>query len=264
MEHINRKPKTLNRNQKNAILVTLLTLLMMAASCIAGYAGYNIFNETQEYRQSDEAYDFVLGEASSDETEYTIDFDTLAKINPDITGWIRMEGTPINYPVVWSAEKGDYYLKHLFTGEYNNAGCVYIDPHNKSDMSDKNTVIYGHNMRNGTMFAMLANYKNPEFYKADRKVYYLTSDGRAFMLEPFAGYVTVGSDAYVQVSFADDEDFMDYVNAKIERSTFKSEIQITPDDQIVTLSTCSYHANDGRFALFCKSTEIDVEQALVM
>ena len=77
----------MNRNQKNAILVTLLTLLMVAASCIAGYAGYNIFNETQEYRQSDEAYDFVLGEASSDETEYTIDFDTLAKINPDITGW---------------------------------------------------------------------------------------------------------------------------------------------------------------------------------
>ena len=66
------------------------------------------------------------------------------------------------------------------------------------------------------------------------------------------------------MSFADDEDFRDYVNAKIERSTFKSEIQIKPDDQIVTLSTCSYHANDGRFALFCKSTEIDVEQALVM
>ena len=181
MEHVTRKPKRMNRNQKNAILVILLTLLMMVASCIAGYAG-----------------------------------------------------------------------------------CVYIDPHNKSDMSDENTVIYGHNMRNGTMFAMLANYKNPEFYKTDRKVYYLTSDGRAFMLEPFAGYVTVGSDAYVQVSFADDEDFMDYVNAKIERSTFKSEIQIKPDDQIVTLSTCSYHTNDGRFALFCKSTEIDVEQALVM
>ena len=84
------------------------------------------------------------------------------------------------------------------------------------------------------------------------------------MLEPFAGYVTDGSDAYVQVDFVDDEEFINYVNAKIDRSTFRSDIQITPEDQIVTLSTCSYHANDGRFALFCKSTEIDVEQALVI
>ena len=84
------------------------------------------------------------------------------------------------------------------------------------------------------------------------------------MLEPFAGYVTDGSDAYVQVDFVDDEEFINYVNAKIDRSTFRSDIQITPEDQIVTLSTCSYHANDGRFALFCKSTEIDVEEALVM
>ena len=84
------------------------------------------------------------------------------------------------------------------------------------------------------------------------------------MLEPFAGYVTDGGDAYVQVNFSDDEEFINYVNAKIDRSTFRSDIQITPEDQIVTLSTCSYHANDGRFALFCKSTEIDVEQALVI
>lgn len=252
--------KKKKRRKSNKWLMRLLTLVMIAAIGAAGYAGYNIFSEAREYEESDTAYDFVVGEATKDDTEYSIDFNTLAQINPDITGWIRMDGTPINYPVVFNPEKGDYYLKHLFTGEYNNAGCVYIDPHNQSDMSDKNTVIYGHNMRNGTMFAVLANYKKQEYYKSSQKIYYLASDGRAFMFEPFAGYVTTGSDAYVQVTFADDNDFMNYVSDKIRKSTFRSETEIGPEDQIVTLSTCSYHVNDGRFALFCKSTEIDPKQ----
>ena len=81
------------------------------------------------------------------------------------------------------------------------------------------------------------------------------------MLEPFAGYVTTGADAYVKVTFADDNDFMNYVNDKIRKSTFRSETEIKPEDKIITLSTCSYHVNDGRFALFCKATEVDPSEA---
>ena len=252
--------KTKKRRKRKFSIVNLLLILVLAVSIGAGvYAAANIFKTTEEIKQSDESYEYVLGEASHDDYVGNIDFEVLKTINPDVVGWIKMENTPINYPVVYNPEKGDYYLKHLFTGEYNNAGCLFIDVHNKSDMSDRNTVIYGHNMHNGSMFAALEKYKDPSFYQTHKELYYYTSDGRVFRLEPFAGYITTGEDMYVQVEFNTKSSYKEYIDSKIAKSTFQSDVELLPKDKIVTLSTCSYHTNDGRYALFCKSTEITGE-----
>ena len=262
MEHVKKKKKKPDVAM-TGILISIYIMIGIALVVAVTY-GYKVYKETMEYKQVSDKYDEIAtavvetpapDSVSESDLNFEIDFETLKNINPDIRGWIYMEDTPINYPVVWSTD-GEWYLKHLFTGEYNNGGCVYIDDRNNSDLTDKNTVFYAHNMKNGTMFAALLGYKDPAFYKDHKEIYYKDVNGSMYKFEPFAGYTTTGDDAYVITEFADDNMFMEYVNQKISSSTFRSDIQITPSDQIVTLSTCSYHTQDGRYALFCKLTKI--------
>lgn len=258
MEHVKRVRR--KQKKKSKALTVLLIFIIAIAAGVGGYAASQVFKDVQEIKESEEKYEYVLGQAvKAEEKEYNVDFETLGKINSNITGWIIMENTPINYPVVWS-EDNEFYLKHLFTGEYNNAGCIYIETANSKDMTDKNTVMYGHNMKNGTMFAALLNYRKQEFYDANKVLYYIRSDGAMFRLEPFAGYISSGDDPYIEIEFDSTEAFYEYVNHKIANSTFRSSVQIQPEDRIVTLSTCSYHVNDGRYAVFCKSTEMSPQE----
>ena len=173
--------------------------------------------------------------------------------NPDFCAWLWQEGTAIDYPVVLGGDN-EYYLNHLFDGEKNKLGCLFMDCRNKGDFSDKNTVIYGHNMKNGSMFHSLTDYKDPVVY-ATRPTMTIYTPDETYMLELFAGAVVSGDAPSVKINFESEEAFMAYVDALKANSTFDSHVEVTPEDRLVTLCTCSYEYDNARYVLAGKLEE---------
>ena len=117
-----------------------------------------------------------------------VDFDSLRAVNPEIVAWLSIDDTNIDYPVVQHSDN-DYYLHHLFTGEWNSSGCLFMDCNNLADFSDLHTIIYGHHMDNGSMFQNLMGYKGQSFYD-EHPTAQLFTPGGTYTVEFFAGYVT--------------------------------------------------------------------------
>lgn len=176
-----------------------------------------------------------------------VDFESLRAVNPEIVAWLTIEDTNIDYPVAQHGDN-DYYLHHLFNGEWNSSGCLFLDCHNQSDFSACHTIIYGHHMDNGAMFQNLMYYKDQAFYDEHSDARLITPDG-TYTVEFFAGYVAnVDSDAW-ELNFTSDKDFEDWLEAAMERSAFESKVIPSTADRIITLSTCSYEFYNARFVL---------------
>ncbi len=176
-----------------------------------------------------------------------VDFESLRAVNLEIVAWLSIDGTTIDYPVAQHSDN-DYYLHHLFTGEWNSSGCLFMDCKNHADISDRHTIIYGHHMDNGTMFQNLMYYKEQSFYD-EHPTAQLFTPGGTYTVEFFAGYVTsVDGDAW-KLDFATDAEFEDWIENAKEKSLFKSSAAPTAEDKLVTLSTCSYEFYNARFVL---------------
>ena len=258
----NRKKKHKKLSRAGRIITDLI---LVAALCVAGYSGYKLYEGLSTYSQSKNVYDEIRETAvkkpetvkqedsSQQETQedvYVIDHAALSAINSDYVGWIRMKNSYIDYPMVQGTDNS-FYLDHLYTKEYNYVGSVFIDCNNSRDFSDRNTVIYAHNVKNGTMFMEIAKFEDPSYY-ADHDVIEIETQECNYKLYPVAGILTNGSDNYVAYNFASDEEFMNYVSYFTGNSTFTSNVVLEPTDQTVLLSTCSYSLEDGRYALLCR------------
>lgn len=175
-----------------------------------------------------------------------VDFAALSQINPDIVGWLYIEGTPINYPVV-QGKNNDYYLNHQFDRSYNSAGCLFLDAVNSPLLLDRNTIIYGHHMKNRSMFHSLTKYKQQAFFDAHPSAWLVTPAG-TYQIQFFSGYVsdTAGTAWTIDSSDADYEAWLAAAKAK---SCFVSPILPTAQDRVVTLSTCSYEFQNARFVV---------------
>ena len=175
-----------------------------------------------------------------------IDFDRLHAINDNVVAWLLSPGTQINYAVAQSGDN-DFYLHRLIDGSASNGGTPFADYRCSSDFSDWNTVIYGHNMKSGSMFAGLTNYFDPAFYE-EHPVMYLYVPGKRYTLELVAGYETdVYDSVYSLPVTKEDRDQIAAYAAK--RSAFDAGIVVGGEDRLVTLSTCTYDYDDARFVL---------------
>ncbi len=183
----------------------------------------------------------------------TVDFNALLNRNKDIIGWLYCPDTIINYPVV-QGKSNDQYLRRDLDGKYLVSGTVFADYRNGTLTSDPNYIIYGHNMKNGSMFNILAKYKQQEFYDKHPIIYYLTPDA-TYRLELFAGLVIKRNDKIYTLN-QNKEEFLSLAEEYRAKSTFKSNTVITPEDTVVTLSTCSYEFDNARYIVMCKLVEI--------
>ena len=176
-----------------------------------------------------------------------VDFEALQAINPDVTGWLIIDGTNINYPVVLGRDN-QYYLRHLFTGEYNAAGCIFLDSRNTRGFADRHSILYGHHMGNGTMLNGLMDYKEQAFYDAHLTTLLLAPTGN-YKIEFLSGYVaSIRAEAW-QVEFGSEEGFAEWIHAAKSKSLFQSRMAPIQSDRILTLSTCSYEFENARFVL---------------
>ncbi len=140
------------------------------------------------------------------------------------------------------------YLHHLFTGEWNSSGCLFMDCQNRPDFLDRHTIIYGHHMDNGSMFQNLMGYKDQSFYDEHPTAQLFTPDS-TYTVEFFAEYVTSVDRAAWKLDFASDAEFGEWIENAKEKSLFESPVSSTTADKIVTLSTCSYEFYNARFVV---------------
>ncbi len=189
------------------------------------------------------------GEASYDYGQ-EVDMDYLRTVNSDIVGWLYCPGTVINYPVV-QGNDNSYYLTHLADGSENRNGSLFIDCDNAADLSDENTIIYGHHMQSGAMFASLVKYADQAYYEAHPYMYLDVGDVQ-YLVEVFAGYdAAVDDDAYCR-TFACEKDFAEWLGQVKAKSDFSADVKVAVGDRVISLSTCSYGFEDARYVVHGK------------
>ena len=174
-----------------------------------------------------------------------IDHEKLAGLNEDYACWIYAPGTQIDYPIV-QCEDNSYYLKRLFNREKNSAGTLFIDYRNLPDFQDPNTLIYGHHMRNDSMFGTLTDYVDQAYFEAHPYML-IMSDEEIAILELFAGYTTSDEDHCYDIAISDENDMRAFLDEAARKTNFLSGVQVQPFDRLVTLSTCAYAFEDARY-----------------
>ena len=189
----------------------------------------------------------------------TVDFEALRETGPDIIGWLTLPDTGINYPVT-QTDDNEYYLRHLYDGTYNKTGCLFADYENQADFSDRNAIIYGHNMRDGSMFAALNEYDGQSYYDEHPQMYLVTPDG-GYIMEIFTAFAAKpaesGSDTSPwRLTWKDDGAYTTWLSAMAERSVVETDVTVTSSDKVLTLSTCT-PGGASRFIVMGKLVEVD-------
>lgn len=248
-----------------------ISVLILAVSLMS-FSGFKLWNIYSEYAAGDELYDDYVNSFFHDNLDFeeverveeaeevekktlnfAINFDDLFEENKDIVGWIYSENTPINYPIVQSSDN-DYYLRRLLDGSGNIAGSIFMDYRNSADLTDLNTLIYGHNMKNDTMFGSLKKYRHQEYYDKHPNMYLSTPEGD-FYIELIAGYETdIFSNIYILPETKEELDVL--YEEIIERSTFETKASFQEGDRLITFSTCSNGPDTSRYVLVGKIINI--------
>jgi len=184
-----------------------------------------------------------------------IDFPAWQSLNSDVRGWIHNEAIRVDHPILKSPDN-EYYLTRDLDLSYKAMGSIFFDFRNKSDFSDPNTIIYGHNFDNGLMFSNLVWYKSQQFYEQN-PFYYLYTPEQVYRVDIAAGIVVSETDTtYLVVDFSSDLEFSSLIQAIEKNSVIETDIELTPGDQLVTLYTCTNDWQGQRFVVIGKITPL--------
>lgn len=170
--------------------------------------------------------------------DYNIDFEKLKNINQDVAGWLKVNNTNIEYPVVHT-KNNEFYINHSLNRNSNGAGWIFADYRNKLDGTDKNIIIYGHNRKDQSMFGSLHKVLEKEWCEnlANRNLVYITPDEKS-NYEVFSVYIIANEEYYITTQFNQGQ-FSNFINKIKKRSTYDFKVDVNEDDTILTLSTCS-------------------------
>lgn len=185
-----------------------------------------------------------------------VDFDSIRSVNWDVIGWIYCEGTVINYPVAHGSDN-EYYLHHTYEGTYSNSGTIMLETTNRSDFSDGNSIIYGHHMQSGRMFATLENWGDQSYYE-EHPVMWLLTPEQDYKVVLFSGYYTSAYSADVySVIRSPGEALTQYIYKAAYQSDFRADVTLDPNGRYVVLSTCAYVFDYARYVLHGMLVPVD-------
>ena len=179
-----------------------------------------------------------------------VDFKLLNESLPGISAWIKLENTVLDYPIMQGTDN-NYFLGHLPDGTKHRSGSIFFDYRNNADLSDKNTLIYGHESRTGDMFGILKSYRKQSFYEANPIIYIYTQE-KDYKLLLFAGYLVDSGVESPPLDFRDDAAFISHIEAIKQRSLFRSDVEVSADDRIISLCTCAYDYPNARLVIVGK------------
>lgn len=196
---------------------------------------------------SDDAAEEATEAASSKEER--IDFASLKEINEEAVGWIEIPGTEISYPVVHTTDNL-YYLTHTFRRQENKSGAIFVETSNAGDFSDLHTIVYGHNMKNGSMFAGLKNYGKKNYYEAHPYIYLDQEDG-THCYQIFSCHEADITDISYTIGYAADDTYASFLDSLTASSLYDTGVSVGTEDSIITLSTCT-NKGEKRFVVHAK------------
>lgn len=265
---------------KKTIIISLLVIFIV----IFAFSAYKIISVYTEYDEGEETYkeiseeavvhsdapvfldmdEFIKGETERNEDRVpmitaegepalTLDREALYAQNKDIIGWIYCPDTAIDYPVLKSKDN-DYYLRRMADKKYNIAGSIFMDYRNQGDFTDVNTLIYGHNMKNGTMFSDIVKYKDRSYYDAHPYIYYSTPE-KDYLFKVFAA-ATVDTKDRIFSEFESREELHEYFTESENITLFDTDTDLLSIDNTVTMSTCANDSGSKRYLVFCIPAEI--------
>lgn len=186
----------------------------------------------------------------------TIDFAGLNETAPHAYAWLLIPGTDIDYPIVQHPEEPEYYLRRTPEGKDATAGSIFTELYNNTEWTDNNTIIYGHNMRNGSMFASLHNFEDPEFFEEYQYIYIYSPDNTVRVYQVFGAYEF--GDLHLTLTFGmnTDEGYGEFLAGLDElvspTNLFREDVEVTTEDTIITLSTCVRGKDYNRFLVSAK------------
>lgn len=221
------------------------------------YSCYNLFNREKNIVENKKIKDITEKSVVNDDAKIKVDFNSLRNQNQDTVGYIKVNNTKIDYVVVKS-ENNEYYLNHNFNKELNVAGWIFADYRNNFDGNDKNIILYGHNMKDGSMFGTLKNVLKKEWNdnKDNLEISFITESGE-LTYKVFSTYTITPEDYYINTEFVNDEEYEKFLNTIKSRSIYDYNIDISINDHVLTLSTCTLNGTK-RLVLHAKlMNEID-------
>lgn len=236
------KPKkTAKQKMINLMLLIFIGLFIISAKEIIEWYLRN--KENAKIQQKISQSIVIREDEKNIQDKYIINFQELKQKNSDTVGWIKVNGTEVEH-VVLQATDNDYYLTHNFEKNYNKSGWIFADYKNKLDGTDKNLIIYGHNVKDNSMFGSLRNILKEEWYNNEENYQLiLITEKESTIYEVFSVYKVENEDYYLQTNFTSNEEFAKFINTIKLRSVKNFNVELTEKDKILTLSTCANNDN---------------------
>lgn len=233
----------------NVITVCLIGIILVS--------GYKIGKTMWEYQVAKSAYTNISEKtAKVDPKQFTgvVEWKALKKVNPDVQGWLYQKGTVINYPVVQGTDN-DTYLHTRFDKQWSGGGTLFVDCRMEKDFKGFNSIIYGHHMKDGSMFRSIRGYTKEDGYYDKHKTLELATPHGNYHLVVFSAFITKATDEDTYKMTYDEAEKQAYIDRAWERSELpitKNSVDVTKNDRLVTLSTCAYDYEEARYIVMCK------------
>lgn len=233
--------KTKRFDWKSAVIFLAALAVLVSAVWKLCSAFLEYQKGRQEYGELEESAVF----AGKEKEDFTVDFDKLRAVNPDIIGWIYFENMEISYPIV-QGKDNEYYLNHTFYGEENKCGCIFMEVENAADFGDDNSFLYGHNMKDKSMFARLNEFQKKETYEKNPAFYIFTPKG-VFQYKIYSCYSTeLGGDSFL-CRFKNQKEYGKWQKTVADKSLYDTGIAPNQNQKTVTLMTCTSAGARERF-----------------
>ena len=234
---------------KKKILIAIGIVLIIIGLLLGGFGLRNYLaeeNAGETYEDLKVEFDIEplvdIPQLEIGEIEIPVDIESLTSQYPDIYAWITIPGTRIDYPIVQHPSDNAYYLNHTVDGRKRVEGAIFTENYNSKDFSDPNTLIYGHNMKNGSMFKGLHKYKDRQFLEEHSEII-IYQEGRILRYNIFAAYVYDSRHIMLSFDFNDENIYRSYLNSVLTKKDMSSNIdttvEVSTEDKIITLSTCN-------------------------
>lgn len=259
------KPRRRKKKRSASDILYTIAILIFAVVFMvsAGLLLKRLWDDRQtegEFAALSDLIDDTAQQSSDGETGNAEKFARLVERNPEFIGWISIEDTNLDFPVMYSPTRVDFYLRHDFEGEYSNYGVPYLDEDCTLTAEDRseNLIIYGHNMKTGTIFGCLTGYKEASYYSEHPYITFdtLYGDGTYEVFAAFAiDVVADTSFAYNTYIDMDEASFDEFVSEAKSRSDVNSGITPQYGDELLTLSTCEYSSSNGRYVVCARRVE---------
>lgn len=248
--------KEKRRKRKKILIIKIaeiVFLILIVYSCIQIFKWFKSNNDNKKLMDEISSNVEINQNIEDDESQkYKVNFEELKTKNSDTVAWLKVENTNIEIPVV-QASDNTYYLTHNFNKKYNKAGWIFADYKNKFDGTDKNIVIYGHNMRDNSMFGGLKDVIKEKWYNNEENKYItLITENEYQTYQVFSVYQIEAESYYIRTDFKNDE-FSEFIETVTKRSKKDFNVKVTDEDTILTLSTC---ANNNKYRVVLHAKKV--------